>query len=96
MPPRLNFYGASRSLVILARPSIVSRQPRILQIASRRGFADENDSQPATGPNEDVLEHVSEEAVDMGRITGETTPDLGQGTPVQEVYQSIKLYAEIS
>lgn len=51
----------------------------------RRGFADEK--QPADGPNQDVLGHVSEEAADMGDVTGETKPDLGQGTPVQEVHQ---------
>jgi small subunit ribosomal protein S7 len=85
MPPRLNFFGASRSLAIRARPSIASRQPRILPVVSRRGFADEKDPNPPTGPNEDVLGHVSEEAADMGRITGETEPDLDQGTPVQDV-----------
>jgi len=85
MPPRLNFYGASRSLAIRARPSIASHKPRIMPVVSRRGFADEKEQNPATGPNQDVLGHVSEEAADMGRITGETEPDLGQGTPVQEV-----------
>ena len=67
------------------RPSIVSHQPRIVQAAARRGFADEKDPKPATGPNEDVLGHVSEEAADMGDVTGGTKPDLNQGTPVQEV-----------
>jgi small subunit ribosomal protein S7 len=85
MPPRLNPYGASRSLAIRSRPSIASHQPRVWQAASRRGFADEKDPKPATGPNQDVLGHVSEEAADMGKVTGETEPDLGQGTPVQEV-----------
>lgn len=85
MPPRLNIFGASRSLALRSRPSIASRQPRIFQAASRRGFADEKDPKPAAGPNQDVLPHVSEEAADIGRITGETEPDLGQGTPVQEV-----------
>jgi hypothetical protein len=28
---------------------------------------------------------VSEEAADVSRITGETEPDIGQGTPVQDV-----------
>lgn len=85
MPPRLNIFGASRSLALRSRPSIASRQPRVFQAASRRGFADEKDPKPAAGPNQDVLPHASEEAADIGRITGETEPDLGQGTPVQEV-----------
>lgn len=79
MPPRLNIFGAGRSLAIRARPSIASRQPAQFLSASRRGYADEK------GPNQDGLGNVSEEAADMGDITGETKPDLGQGTPVQEV-----------
>jgi small subunit ribosomal protein S7 len=85
MPPRLNFFGASRSLAIRARPSVASYQPRILPLASRRGFADEKDPHAPQGPNQDVLGHVSEEAADVGKIMGETEPDLGQGTPVQDV-----------
>jgi small subunit ribosomal protein S7 len=89
MPPRLNFFGTSRSLVIRARPSIASHQPWILPVVSRRGFADEKDSNAPKGPNEDVLGHVSEEAADLGRVMGETEPDLGQGTPVQDVRRRI-------
>ena len=86
MPPRLNLVGASRSLVIRARPSIASYQPRNLPIVSRRGFADEKEHNAPTGPNQGGgLGHVSEEAADMSEITGETGPDLGQGTPVQDV-----------
>ncbi|KAK2629345.1 hypothetical protein QTJ16_000165 [Diplocarpon rosae] len=85
MPPRLNSLGASRSLALRSRQSVASYQPRFLPIVSRRAFADEKEK-PA-GPNEDVLGHVSEEAADMGRIKGETTPDLGQGTPVQEILE---------
>ena len=85
MPPRLNVFGAGRSLAIRSRSSIAPRQPRVFETASRRGFADDKDPKPASGPNQDVLPHVSEEAADMARITGETEPDLGQGTPVQDV-----------
>jgi len=67
------------------RPSIVSYQTRVLPVFSRRGFADEKDPNTPTGPNQDVLGHVSEEAADLGKITGETEPDLGQGTPVQDI-----------
>ncbi len=85
MPPRLNLLGASRSLAIRPRPSIASQQPRIASVVSRRGYADEKDPKSGAGPNQDVLGHVSEEAADMGRVMGETEPDIGQGTPVQEV-----------
>ncbi|EKD20490.1 putative 30S ribosomal protein S7 [Drepanopeziza brunnea f. sp. 'multigermtubi' MB_m1] len=87
MPPRLNLLGPSRSLVFRLRPSIAPRQPRVSPVVSRRAFADEKEKEPATGPNQDALGHVSEEAADLGRITGETTPDLGQGTPVQEILE---------
>ncbi|KAI9822092.1 MAG: hypothetical protein M1826_000552 [Phylliscum demangeonii] len=41
---------------------------------------------PATGPNQDVLPHVSEEAAAIGAITGEGGPEVEeQGTPVQEI-----------
>jgi small subunit ribosomal protein S7 len=83
MPPRLVFSRACRSLAVRTRPLTV--QPRILQIASRRGFADEKDPKPASGRNQDVLGHVSEEAAHIGKVTGETGPDVGQGTPVQDV-----------
>ncbi|KAF8866713.1 30S ribosomal protein-like protein S7 [Acephala macrosclerotiorum] len=85
MPPRLNLLGASRSLAVRSRPSIASQQPPISLAASRRGYADEKDPKPATGPNQDALGHVSEEAADVGRITGETEPDLGQGKSVQDI-----------
>jgi small subunit ribosomal protein S7 len=86
MPPRLNIYGASRSLSIRTRPSIASYKPISLRVAPGRGFADDKEAQPgATGPNQDVLGHVSEEAADIVKVTGETQPDLGRGTLVQEV-----------
>ncbi|KAF4635347.1 hypothetical protein G7Y89_g2751 [Cudoniella acicularis] len=85
MPPRLSFHGVSRSLAIRARPSIASHQPRIAQVVSRRGFAEEKTQTPAAGPNHDVLGHVNEEAAEIGNIMRETKPDLSQGTPVQEI-----------
>lgn len=81
MPPRINFYGASRSLAIRSRPSFAARQPRIAQVVARRMYADEK----APTPTEDSMPHVSEEAAQVADVTGETKPDLGQGTPVQEV-----------
>ncbi|KAL2075623.1 hypothetical protein VTL71DRAFT_566 [Oculimacula yallundae] len=53
-------------------------------VASRRAFAD--DKAPP-GPNEGQLGHVSEETIDINKIKGETTPDIGQGTPVQEIIE---------
>ena len=86
MPPRLNLLGASRSLTIRARPSIASHHARTLPVVSRRGFAEEKEQNAPTGPNQGGgLGHVSEEAADMSEITGETGPDLSQGTPVQDV-----------
>ena len=74
-------FGASRSLVFRARPSIGPRQARNLPVISRRGFAEEKETNP-TGSG---IGHVSEEAIDTGKIMGETTPDMSQGTPVQDV-----------
>lgn len=82
MPPRLNIFGVGRSLAVRTRPSIAARQSPQFLSASRRGYADK---ETPKGPNQDVLGHVSEEAADMGDITGGTKPDLGQGTPVQKV-----------
>jgi hypothetical protein len=88
MPPRLNLRAASRSLVILSRPSVTSVQPRIAQIVARRTFAEEKSQHPAPGTNQDVLPHVSEEAAEYAEITGGTKPDTSQGTPVQDVCSS--------
>jgi small subunit ribosomal protein S7 len=85
MPPRLNLSGATRSLSIRTRPPFTSYRPIFLNGAARRGFANDRDSKPTTGPNQDVLPHVNEEAADMGKVMRETQPDLGQGTPIQEV-----------
>ena len=56
-------------------------------MASRRCFADDKKPAPGSNPNPtgSGIGHVSEEAADVSDITGETGPDLGQGTPVQEV-----------
>ena len=43
---------------------------------------------PGPGPNQQQAPHVSEEAAELAEIVGETAPDIGQGTPVQEVYIS--------
>lgn len=80
MAPRLRTITAAHRLPIRARPC---RELLSARLAPRRGYADEK--QPATGPNQDVLPHVSEEAAQVGKTTGEPAPDLSQGTPVKEV-----------
>lgn len=47
---------------------------------------------PGTGPNQDQLPHVSEEASATGKITGEGGPDIEQGTPVQEVRDTLRIH----
>ncbi|ESZ94665.1 hypothetical protein SBOR_4916 [Sclerotinia borealis F-4128] len=86
MPPRFNFHSASRSLTIRPRTIVAPRNPAFFTIipAARRGFAEEKQP-PRTGSNEDVAGHVSEEARDMAEITGETPPDMGKSTNVQEI-----------
>ena len=39
----------------------------------------------STGPNQEQLPHVSEEAAELGKVMGEGGPELEQGTPVEEV-----------
>lgn len=94
MPPRLpHLRAAGRALTLRTRPSVAIPVPvRIaLPAQSRRGYAEKKNSdsgsgaEPATGPNQDVLGHVSEEAAAVGKVLGETQPDISQGTPVQEV-----------
>ncbi|TGO61736.1 hypothetical protein BCON_0025g00640 [Botryotinia convoluta] len=86
MPPRLNFHSASRSLTIRPRTVVAPRNPAFFKItpAVRRGFA-EGKQPPRNGSDEDVAGHVSEEARDMAEITGETPPDMGKSTNVQEI-----------
>ena len=62
---------------------------------SQQRFAsnDASKKQPATtevgsnfkGATQDPMPHVSEEQAAIDKITGETPPDIEQGTPVQEV-----------
>jgi small subunit ribosomal protein S7 len=43
------------------------------------------DSNEVRGANESQLPHVTEEAAAIDKVTGNTPPDIEQGTPVQEV-----------
>lgn len=85
MPPRIKFFGVRLTSYVRPRLPVSICQPAVGQIASRRGYAEDKSSKPATDPNQDTLGHVSEEAADIDRITGETPPNIEQGTPVQEV-----------
>ena len=87
LPVRENCSGVS--LVLLPQARLFSRdstvRPSRLLPSQRRRFADSSTDRPASGPNQDVLPHVSEEAATTSEIMGEDGPDIGQGTPVQEV-----------
>lgn len=47
---------------------------------------------PGAGPNQEQLPHVSEEAAATGKIIGEGGPDIEQGTPVQEVRDTLSTH----
>jgi small subunit ribosomal protein S7 len=94
MPP-MNPFSALRTLPIRHRPAAAFRA-NFQRPAACRFFADNSstnnpgklpkaEGEPAVGPNMQQQEHVSEEAAKMAAITGSEGPDLGQGTPVQEV-----------
>ena len=69
------------------------RPPRkllCLRLAPRRTITSNDKPLPeaekgSSGPNEEQLPHVSEEAAATSKVTGETSPELNQGSPVQEV-----------
>jgi hypothetical protein len=95
MPSRLNLIGATRSLAVRSRPSVIPRQQLSRRVASQRAFADEKGPKATPESDPNVIGHVSEEAVDMGNVTGEAKPDLNQGTPVQEVRGRSSLDGEL-
>ena len=92
----MNPFSALRTLPIRHKP-IAAFRANFQRPAACRSFADnasstnnpgklpKADGEPAVGPNMQQQEHVSEEAAKMAEITGSEGPDLGQGTPVQEV-----------
>jgi small subunit ribosomal protein S7 len=86
MPPRLKLL-TYRSLALRTKPRATQYFIEPLQ---RRFASDSAKDLPAAetpkGPNQEQLPHVSEEAAAMGKVTGETSPDIEEhGTPVQEV-----------
>ena len=88
MPPRLYLFSGGRSLAILGSKPAASQGPayqRIRCITANEKPLPESEQPKATGPNQDQLPHVSEEASAIAEITGEEGPQIDQGTPVQEV-----------
>ena len=91
MPPRIQFPRLRRSICVQLRPPIQPSRsvPICIRLQQRRTItADEKplpEAENTTGPNQNQLPHVSEEASIEGDITGRGGPDLDQGTPVQEV-----------
>ena len=92
MPPRLHLIRSGLARSIQSRPWTISSNvtPLCLRPAARRGIsADEKPlpqaEGPGPGPNQEQLPHVSEEAAEIGKITGKGGPEIEQGTPIQEV-----------
>ena len=90
---------ASRSAIFTFRAALPLRrrcQPRVA-IQLNRPFSDtKDDAKPSgdiKGPNMEQLPHVSEEAAATAKVTGDTGPDLRQGTPVQEVSYLLGQYS---
>lgn len=92
MTPRLSLFTA-RSLAFRTKPLTQPRsfiqgaQQRLASNNATDEAAERSINQPKDpkGPNMDQLPHVSEEQAAMDKITGDTPPDISQGTPVKEV-----------
>ncbi|OBT38740.1 hypothetical protein VE00_10682 [Pseudogymnoascus sp. WSF 3629] len=88
MPPRISLRTASRCLAIrpAPQPSIARHTPITLRTYPVRAFADSKSPKPSSNPtSSDALPNASEEAAQVGETTGRATPELDQGTPVQEI-----------
>lgn len=99
MRPRLQLFRSGQSVTSALRsvPNSSSYQvPLCLRLQQRRSItADEKPlpkaEQQGPGPNQEQLPHVSEEAAEIGKITGAGGPEIEQGTPVTEVWIDAKL-----
>ena len=92
MPPRIWPPQLLQSFRSTPRSTDVARRAEhlCLRLQSRRHITANEKPLPAadgqkSGPNQDPLPHVSEEADALGKITGTGGPDIDQGTPVQDV-----------
>ena len=98
MPPRIISLRSLRAvrLPIRSAECNVERLPARTLVPRRNITADEKPlpvkggEGPGAGQTEQP--HVTEEAIKTAEIMGETPPDLTQGTPVQEVCQSLYCY----
>lgn len=92
MRPKIQLFRSSRLIASRApvSSSLFQQVPLCVRLQQRRSItADEKplpEAEQPKGPNQDTLPHVSEEAADQGKITGEGGPDLDQSTPVSEVH----------
>ncbi|EXJ63892.1 hypothetical protein A1O7_00227 [Cladophialophora yegresii CBS 114405] len=95
MAPRLSFLTAR---TVVFRPKPVIPQKRIAPVPAflqqQRAASDDvtskYDSNEFRGANESQLPHVTQEAAAIDKVTGNTPPDIDQGTPVQEILQRDK------
>jgi small subunit ribosomal protein S7 len=91
MQTRIRLLQSGRSITSRSRilPFSTNHIPLCVRLPQRRSItANEKplpEAEQPDGPNQQQLPHVSEEAADMGQITGEGGPDLDQSTPVSEV-----------
>lgn len=88
MPPRLNILSLSRAIPHRPKPQTQWRFPpnaRVAPPAPWRAFSD------ARIPQDDAaapLPGISEEAAKIDEIEGKPGPDIGKGTPVEDVSDS--------
>lgn len=89
MPARLlpspTFRAAFKPFQALGRapPLCIRIAPRSYSSRDERPLPKAD--KPGSGPKQQQLPHVSEEAATMSKITGEQGPELEKGTPVEEV-----------
>ncbi|KAI9652276.1 MAG: hypothetical protein M1829_001685 [Trizodia sp. TS-e1964] len=87
-PPRLNIFSPANCFLRPERCVLALRSSTSLPVylpIRRRPYSNLSEQDGAL--NKDILPHVSEEAAEIGRITGEGGPDLGQATPVLEILE---------
>ena len=89
MAPRMPLF-TGRSVAFRTKPVVPHKRiaPGPVLLQQQRAASDTTsklEDAPPAGANESQLPHVSEEAAAMDKITGDTPPDIEQGTPVQEV-----------
>lgn len=77
-----NTMASTRSLLVL-RPQCLRLVRSPAASLSLRPYSD---SKTPKGPNTETLPSAPEEAAATAKFTGQTPPDLSQGTPVSEVY----------